>query len=68
MAVKKSTTKKATKVAPKETKVAKPARASKEKTISKVLEEHIYVILAIVVTAFIIFSIGMAAGAAIIVR
>ena len=33
---------------------------------SKVVEAHVYVILAIVATAFVVFSAGMAVGAAMI--
>lgn len=63
MAVKKTTTKKA---ATKDTKTTKAV--SKKKDFVRILEAYIYVILAIVVAAFIIFAAGMASGAAMIFR
>lgn len=64
MAVKKTTTKKTTKAVAKETKPV----TKKKVDFTKVVEAHVYVILAIVVAAFIIFSAGMAVGAAMIFR
>ena len=65
MAVKKATTKKSIKAST-DTKVVRATKASKKIDFSKVVEVHIYVILAIVATAFVLFSAGMAVGAAMI--
>ena len=46
----------------------KPVKTTKKMNVAKLLEKHIYVILAVVVIAFILFSLGMAAGAAIIIN
>ena len=65
MAVKKTTKAKA---ATKDTKVTKSVKATKAEPkngLLKSLEVHILVILAIVAFAFLLFTLGMASGAAI---
>lgn len=67
MAVKKTTKAKA---ATKDTKVTKSVKTTKSEpkaSVLKSLEVHILVILAIVAFAFLLFALGMAAGAAITV-
>lgn len=68
MAVKKTTKAKA---ATKDTKVTKSVKTTKVEpkvSLLKSLEVHILVILAIVAFAFLLFALGMAAGAAITVN
>ncbi len=65
MAVKKATTKKTTKAST-DNKVVRAAKTNRKIDFSKVVEAHVYVILAIVATAFVVFSAGMAVGAAMI--
>lgn len=66
MAVKKTT--KTAKAATKDTKTVKTTKAEKKVDFVRILENHVYVILAIVVAAFILFTLGMAAGAAITIN
>lgn len=61
----------AAKAASKETKVTKSVKATKvtpKKDTLKSLEIHILVILAIVAFSFLLFALGMAAGAAITIN
>ena len=68
MAVKKTTKAKAATKDTKVTKSAKTTKAEPKGSVLKSLEVHILVILAIVAFAFLLFALGMAAGAAIIVK
>ena len=68
MAVKKTTKAKAATKDTKVTKSVKTTMAEPKVSLLKSLDVHILVILAIVAFAFLLFALGMAAGAAITVN